>query len=223
MRMIPVLTCAAALFGGAAGALAQTPPPTLPPPAQQQQQPPPPAQTPPPLPVPQTAKPAPAPFPPDAKIAFISMQTIVSESQLGKAGQKQMQVLQDKKTQELAQQNNQIAALQKEIQQQSGVLSASAIAAKSAQLDKLQRDFQFAQQNAAAERDSLNEQLLADFTEKVLPVVEEIRQAHDLWAVFSIQDSGVAAAHPGLDLSDEVIKKLDEKTKAGGGGALDRR
>src|SRR5262245_52590976 len=75
---------------------AQTPPPTNPPQTT----------TPPPLlPPGQTtpAKPAtpPPPFPAEAKVAFVSLQAVVSESKLGKAGSNQMKTLADQRNSEI--------------------------------------------------------------------------------------------------------------------------
>lgn len=182
----------------------QTPPPTAPPAGQQ---------PPPPL-LPTTPKPVPVvPFPPDSKLAFVSMQTVVAESQLGKAGQKTMQTLQDKKAAEMTAKNKQIDTLKKEITSQQGVLSAPALQAKSTELDRLTRELQFAQQDAQAEVDSLNLQLLENFRDKVLPILDAIRNERGLWAIFSVQDSGAAVWHPGLDLSMEVVKRLDAVKK----------
>ena len=48
-----------------------------------------------------------------------------------------------------------------------------------------------------------------------MPIVEEIRAEKGLWVIFAVQgaDGGLAvlAANPGLDLSPEVIKRLDAK------------
>jgi Skp family chaperone for outer membrane proteins len=188
-------------------AAAQTPPPARPPQT-------PPAQTaPPPLlpPQAQPAKPAPVPFPADSKIAFVSLQQVVAESALGKAGQKQMQDLQNKKAAEMQDRSKKIQTLQQEIQSQSGVLSQSALAAKNTELERLQREAQFAQQDAQSEVDNLNQQLLQNFKDKVLPIIEQLRTEKNLWAIFSADDSGVAAFHPGLDLSIELTKRLDAK------------
>jgi hypothetical protein len=66
------------------------------------------------------------------------------------------------------------------------------------------------QEQAQVDIQNLNDQLLDEFTQKVLPIVEQIRQERSLWVVFALGDgTGVAAVHAGLDLSPEVIKRLD--------------
>jgi Skp family chaperone for outer membrane proteins len=212
---LTVTTLLTILLAGAAFAQnppAQTPPPATTPPKPPAAQLPPtlPGQTPAPTPTP-----TPVPFPTDSRIGFVDMQIIVSASKLGKAGQDQMKVLTDKQNADLTAKSKQIQTLQQEIQTQAAVITPSALAQKNSDLDKLQRAAQFAQQDWQAQVDALNKQLLQDFQEKVLPVLEALRNEKGLWAIFSVGDSGAAAVHPGLNLSVEVVKRLDAKYPAG--------
>ena len=170
--------------------------------------------TPPAAPAPQTAAPAPAPapvaFPADAKIGFVNMQSIVSQSRLGRTGQEQMKALNDKKGTELAAKNKQIQTLQQEVQAGASVLAPAVMAQKNAEIDKLTREAQFMQEQAQVDIQALNDQLLDEFSTKVLPIVEQLRAEKGLWVVFALGDgTGVAAVHAGLDLSAEVVKRLD--------------
>jgi Skp family chaperone for outer membrane proteins len=207
------------------GALGQTaPPPTqTPPPATQQTQPPPPTQKPtPPLPVPQTpaTKPPapPVPFPADVKIGLVSLQAVVAGSKLGKAGQDELKKLSDQKKVELDAYQKKIDTLEKEIQSQAAVLAGAAIQGKQAQLDKLRREFQYAQDQANADLNQLNGQLLQAFEDKVLPIIESVRAEKGLWFVLAVQQTApgepagslqMVSYMPGIDLTAEVIKRLD--------------
>lgn len=203
------------LTGAAASAQTagqQTPPPT--------QTVPPPQQTPPPLlPKPQgtpTATPAatPAvavPFPADSKIAFVNMQALLSESKLGKAGLTQMKTLTDKQQADLADKNKAIQALQQKIQTQSSVVTPETRNQWSSDLEKAQRDLQYSQNEAQAQVEELNQRLLGDFQEKVLPVIEALAKERGLYAIFGVQESGVAYVHPGVDVTLELVKRLDAK------------
>jgi Skp family chaperone for outer membrane proteins len=133
----------------------------------------------------------------------------VNQSQLGKSGQDKLKDLNDKKSAELAAQNKQVQTLQQEIAAGSAVLSATVLAQKNAELDRLTRETQFKQEQAQADVNALNQQLLDEFQAKVLPIVEQIRAERNLWVIFSTADAGVAAMHAGLDLSAEVVKRLD--------------
>jgi hypothetical protein len=47
----------------------------------------------------------------------------------------------------------------------------------------------------------------------LLPVVEAVREERNLLFVFSLPTPGVIAVDPRLDLSAEVIQKLDARAK----------
>ena len=143
-------------------------------------------------------------------MAYVDLQRVVNESALGKAGTDEMKKLSDKLGADLAAKNKEIQALQEKINSQKSVASESVMSGWLKELDKQQRNAQFMQQNANVELEQLQQDLLTRFQQKVLPVVESIRKERDLWMVFALGDnSPIAAAHQGLDLTLEVIKRLD--------------
>jgi Skp family chaperone for outer membrane proteins len=198
-----------------AGAPAQTPParPAAP------------AQTPPATPkpaAPATPPPAPVPFPADAKIAFVNMQLVVAESKLGKAGQDRMKKLHDDNQAHLAALAKAIQDQQQKINTQTGVVTDTAIQALKRDLERMQLDAQAEQQKANSAEQNLNEDLLTDFSQKTMPVIDALRVEKGLWVILGVQETDqngagqliVASANPGLDLSQEIIKRLDAKFPA---------
>jgi outer membrane protein len=150
------------------------------------------------------------PFPADAKIGYVDVQQILDQSSLGKAGTAKMKDLQDRKTAELQTKNKDIQAKQQEIQSGQTVLTQSALTQKQAELDRLQRELQLAQDQAQADIDTLNKQLLQEFQDKVLPIIQQILQEKGLWVVLTAgNNDALVAANPALDLSADVIKRLD--------------
>jgi Skp family chaperone for outer membrane proteins len=217
---ILIATALTTVLATGTAAAYQTAPPAKPPATQTPPvkppvtQTPPPAQTPPPL-LPTAPKPpAPVlPFPADAKVAFVSLQMVVSESKLGKLGQSQMADFAKKISDDLGVLQKSAADLQKEID--SGILSAAVIQSKRSQLEQLSRDLTHKQEDAQAKLDEYNGQLLNGFSDKVIPIVEELRAERGLWVILGVQDNqgglAVLAVNPALDLSPEVIKRLDIK------------
>lgn len=184
----------------------QTPAPTAPKPGT-----PAPAPGQPPAAQPEAPKPQPpVPFPQDAKYAVVDVQAIAQSSAAGKAASAKLNELQTKKMSELQDKNKQLQALQTKRDQGGSLLNESARAQLDKDIDKLQRDIQFSQSNAQAEMTDLNNELQADFTKKVGPIIEEIAKEKGLYLVFTTE-SGFAYVHPGLNISDEVIKRLDGK------------
>ena len=199
------------LAGSAATTFAQTPaqPPQKPAPAAPAAQ----APAPPPSP--------PAPFPEGAKSAFVVLQRIANESADGKAATAQIQALQQKKAAELAEKQKQLQGIQAKLEKEASVMSATAQADLAKQAEKLNTDIQRFTQDAQQELTELQEQLRLQFEARVQPVLDQVRQEKGLHFIFNGPDSGLVAADPGLDISLDVIKKLDAAKPAGAKPPLD--
>jgi outer membrane protein len=190
----------------AAPTFAQTPPPTGAPKPQT------PPATPPAAQAPAAPKPAPpVPFPEGAKIAFIDVNAIAGMSVAGKEASKKLQDLTTRKSTEINDKNKQLQALTTKRDTGAAVMNDAARAQLDKDIDKLQRDIQFAQTNAQAELQDLQNELQGDFQKKLIPIIEEVAKEKGLHAVFSIADSGAAYVHAGLNISDEIVKRLDAK------------
>jgi outer membrane protein len=194
----------ATLLAAGAAPLAAQQPPAAPPAA--------PVQTP--ATPPATAKPAPPkpalPFPADAKIGFMNLQRVINDSKFGQAGQTKLKALSDKRTAEVTALQKNIQTLQTELQTQGSVLSATVVQQKTTELDALQRRLQFEQQQASADVQNLQQQLLEEFTDKMIPIAEAIRKEKGLWFILAVgNESGVIALDEALDLSEELVKRLD--------------
>ena len=203
MRVLKLSLVAAALtLALAAPSFAQTPPaqPPATPPA-----------TPPPAAQPAAPKPQPpVPFPQDAKYAFIDVQAIASNSAAGKAASSKLDELTKKKAAELGEKNKQLQALTTKRDTSLGVMNDAARAQLDKDIDKLQRDIQFSNSNAQAEVNEMQNDLQGEFQKRLIPIIEELAKEKGLYLIFTAE-SGFAYVHPGLNLSDEVIKRLDAK------------
>lgn len=199
MRVMKSSILAAVLTAAlSASSFAQTAPPAAPKP------------TPPAAQAPAAPKPSPPlPFPADSKIAFIDVNMIAGSSSAGKDASKRLTDLTSKKTNEIGEKNKQLQALTTKRETGSAVLNDAARAQLDKDIDKLQRDIQFAQTNAQAELQDLQNELQGEFQKRLIPIIEEVAKEKGLHAVFSIADSGAAFVHAGLNISDEVVKRLD--------------
>ena len=173
------------------------PPATQPPTAQ------PPATQPPPA-----LKP-PAPFPQDSKIAFVDINAVAANSTAGREASTKLKALQDKKLAEINDKNKQLQATQQKLNTGGSVLNDSARAQLEKDVDRMQRDIQFTQQNAQAEYNELQEDLRNDFQKRLMPIIDALATEKGLYAIFSVGDAGAMYVHPGLDLTAEVVKRLD--------------
>jgi len=152
----------------------------------------------------------PVPFPQDAKYAFVDVQAIASNSAAGKEASKRLQALTEKKQTEIAEKNKQLQALTTKRDTSVGVMNEAARTQLEKDIDRLQRDIQFANSNAQAEVNDLQTELQNEFQKKLIPIIEELAKEKGLYMIFTAE-SGFAYVHPGLNLSEEVIKRLDVK------------
>jgi len=163
----------------------------------------------------------PAPFPEGAKWAFVVLQRIANESADGKAATAQIQALQQKKATELNERNKQLQGIQAKLEKEASVMSATAQADLAKQAERLNTEIQRFTQDAQQELTELQEQLRMQFEARVQPVLDQVRQEKGLHFIFNGPDSGLVAADPGLDISLDVIKKLDAAKPAGAKPPLD--
>lgn len=165
----------------------------------------------------QPAAPAPAPprpFPEGAKIAYVVLQRIANESADGKAATTRIQALQQKKAAELNEKNKQLQGAQQKLEKESSVLSSTAAGELQKTVERLQVDIQRSQQDAQAEVQELQQQLQQEFQVRLEPVLQEIGKEKGLHFIFNGPDAGLVWADAALDISADVIKKLDAAKSA---------
>jgi outer membrane protein len=179
---------------------------------------PPPAQQPPAKPVPAapaTAAPAPAqppapkPFPQGARVAYVVLQRIANESADGRVATTRIQALQQKKAAELNEKNKQLTGMQAKLEKEGSVMNASASADLQKNIEKLNVELQRFTQDAQAEVQELQQQLQQEFQQRLEPVIQSVATEMGLHFVFNGPDAGLVWADQSLDISTEVIKKLD--------------
>ena len=155
----------------------------------------------------------PAVFPAGAKFAFVNLQFVIAESKMGKAGLEELRKVQEARDGQLQQLAKEITQLQEKFDKQRGLLSAEMLKTLEADIDTKRRRLQFDSETRDADLQRLGRDMLDTFSAKVIPVVDGIRKERGLLVVFGVRPQAggleVVVADPGLDLSAEVIKRLD--------------
>ena len=100
-------------------------------------------------------------------------------------------------------------ALQTKLQQGGQVLNDTARGQLEKEIEKMNRDIQFFQQDANTDLQDLQNKLQADFQEKLNPILEQVGTEKGLHMLLDMQGSGLVWANTGLDLTAEVIKRFD--------------
>ncbi|HET9371335.1 MAG TPA: OmpH family outer membrane protein [Vicinamibacterales bacterium] len=165
-----------------------------------------------PAPAPQVA--VPAPFPADARLGYVNLQAVFNESNLGREALVQVKTLSDRLSLQLDARLKEIQGLSEKIKTQQGIASETAMTTWNVDLARLQREAQFAQQEARIQVEQLQQALLAGFQKRVMPLVERLRAERGLTMILTLQDgqsNGVTilAADPRVDLSGELVTRLN--------------
>lgn len=156
---------------------------------------------------------APLPFPEGAKIAYVDLQFIATNSVEGKAATGKIQEFTQKKQAELAEKSKAAEALRSKLLQGGTVMSDQARLQMEKEIEKMTRELQFAQQDAQSEQQELTAALQGEFQTRLNPIIDEVAKEKALHFVFSIVDSGAIWANTGLNITGEVMKRLDASTK----------
>ncbi|HKT80979.1 MAG TPA: OmpH family outer membrane protein [Vicinamibacterales bacterium] len=206
-----VLVAALGVGLSAASADAQTPAAPAQTPAAPAQTPattPPAGQTPPAAPA-AAAAPAPVPFPAGAKFAYINLPQLTATSVDGKAAATTYQAETKKKQAEAEAKAKKMQADQQRLETGGSVMSADARAALEKDIANQQRDGERFEQDAQAELNELQQVLQNEYNKKLFPVLEKLAKDFGLQMLFSAAESGLIWAEPGMDLTQEAVKRMD--------------
>ena len=167
-----------------------------------------------PAPAPVPAQP-PAPFPAGAKIAFFNPQAVFQASADGRAAVTRVNALIQKKQTENADKAKLLQGNQQKLQTSGSVMNETARVQLEKEIEKQTKDAERFQQDAQAEINELQQEVQNEFVKKLSPIIEQLASEKGLHLVFNASESGIAWAAPGLDLTPDVIKKLDALAKPG--------
>jgi Skp family chaperone for outer membrane proteins len=165
-----------------------------------------------PPPAPAAAQP-PAPFPVGAKIAFFNPQAVFQASSDGRAAVARVNALIAKKQKEAEDKAKLLQGNQQKLQTSGSVMNETARTQLEKEIERQQKDGERFQQDAQAEVQELQQEVQNDFVKKLTPIVVEIATEKGLQLMLNASEAGIAWFTPGLDLTGDVIKKLDAVAK----------
>jgi Skp family chaperone for outer membrane proteins len=155
----------------------------------------------------------PAPFPAGAKIAYFNPQIVFQNSADGKAAVSRVNALIQKKQNENADKAKLLQGNQQKLQTSGSVMNEAARTQLEKEIERQTKDAERFQQDAQAEINELQQEVQNDFVKKLAPLLEQIANEKGLHILFNAVESGIAWAAPGLDLTGDVVKKLDAVSK----------
>ncbi len=162
---------------------------------------------------PTTPPPAPAVPPPafqaGLKYAYIRLDLIAAASAEGRTANDKVKALNDQKVRELNDKNKSLQSAQQKLEQGGAVLNDVARGQLQTEIERQQRDIQRFTEDAQQDVQALQQQLQADFQRKLDPVIDKVAREKQVHMVFSVGDSGLVWADPGMDLTGDIIRALD--------------
>jgi len=146
-------------------------------------------------------------------IAYVDMQAVLDRS---KAGQKARGALKEKfagRQEELAKEEQAIRQMQQELAREQALMSQAMLDKKNAEIKE--RIAAFEQKASAAQREFVQEQtkLGNQILEPAQALITVLAKEKRVGAIFERRQSGLLYVDESLDLTDEVIKRLDAKQK----------
>jgi outer membrane protein len=202
-----VIAASLAVLLGAAPLLAQAP--TAPPGAPAGQKPAAPAQPAAPPPAVQKPPAPPAPFPEGARIAYVNLQFIAQQSTDGKAAATRIQGEVKKRQDEIAKRQKALEDGKQKLQTGGTVMNEQARSQLEKDLERQNRELERFQQDAQADIQELEREAQNEFQKRLFPVLDQVANEKGLHLLLNVPNETVLWGVPGLDLSGEVVKKLD--------------
>lgn len=150
-----------------------------------------------------------AAFPDGAKIAVVNLQYVFATSRDGKAAATELEALRTRKQADIAVKTKHVQALEKKLSDAGTILNTEARGRLERDVARAKVDFERLIQDAQAEVEERQQQFQRAFSGKLFPAIGEIAKAKDLWAVFSVGQENLLWHQAALDISDEVIGRID--------------
>ena len=151
----------------------------------------------------------PKPFPVGAKVAFINPQAIFQQSAEGKAALGRVNALIQKKQKEGEDKAKLLQGNQQKLQTSGSVMNEAARTQLEREIDREQKELERFQQDAQAEINELQQEVQNEFLKKVNPVIDAVATEKGVQIVLNADAQIFAWADTGLDLSPDIVKKLD--------------
>lgn len=145
------------------------------------------------------------------KIGYVNMQEVINKSKLGRQAQETLKEKFGDKRQKLAEEQQSMRQLQQTLDKDKALMSQKELDKKTAEIQERKKKFQQQvaqlQKEVAQEENKLAQQIL----EPAPAIIAAAAKNKQVSAVFERRQSGLLYIDEGLDLTAEVIKRLDAK------------
>ncbi len=159
------------------------------------------------------APPVVVPFRTGAKLAYVNIQAIATQSAEGKNAGVQINQFRESRQKELETKQKALEAKQARLASGNNLLSDSARVQLQTEIDRDGKDLQRLAQDADEDLERMTNQLQQTFVDKMRPVLVKVAKEKGVDFLFTDQ-SGIAWAADDLNLTADVIRELDQNPPA---------
>ena len=146
----------------------------------------------------------------DFKVGFVDRQRAVFSSTVGKEAEKTLSSLQEKKQSEVEPQQAKCKRSQEELEAQRFVLSEEALQERMIELRRCERELEREIQAARDEMAVEQQKQLAPIVKKFEESIKDLGKSNNFDLILDRSSPGVLYFQDGLDITDLVIKRLNQ-------------
>ena len=147
------------------------------------------------------------------RIGAVNLAYVARSSKTGKFALAAIEKFVKQKESEAALRSAQLEQQQLALQQRGGGLSPRAIGDLQRAFDKSRVEFERFQQDAQAEIERMQTTVDAELRVKLAPIIDAVSKEKGLHFVFGLEQAAIVWWSPSVDISDEVVKRLDAEKK----------
>ncbi|MCX8031246.1 MAG: OmpH family outer membrane protein [Thermodesulfovibrionales bacterium] len=148
------------------------------------------------------------------KVAIVDLFKTINESEMGKKAKSDLEGLIKTKQASIEEKGKKIEALKSEIEKQSTVISPEAKKTKEEEMEKLVRDYQRIVSDSQAEVKKKEAELTGEILKQAREAINKIAQEGGYSLVLEKADGVVLYFSSSLDITDKVIKRLNESKQS---------
>lgn len=154
----------------------------------------------------------------NGKFAVISTQEIIEASEAGKKAIEDLRTLQQQKENEVKAKQQEITDLRNRIAEGRLSLAEDKLVEMQTQLETKAKELRRLQEDAAAELDRRQQEVLANIEQRVMPIINQVGRESGYTMIFRKFDSGLIYVDEAVDITKQVIERLNQEMAAGSSG-----
>ena len=150
----------------------------------------------------------------DIKIAYVDLNKALNESDEGKKAVKTLEAMVKVKKAAIDEQQQNLRKLEEELAKQESILNPDALKVKRDDFERLKRDFQRMIKDSEDEVEKKRTDFMDRIVKEITEMIRKVGEEEGYAVIFEKNEAGMIYSSGKLDLTDKIIKKYNETSKA---------